>query len=248
VFCYTELPRSSPNLSTCSTAVHQTQHFCEIKVWVHDVTSGVSGSKSVLKSYKKQRASWTPLYGHSQPQKPPGTPGPLKITIANLFSTVPPHPLQHNHPWRQTRDCKKVLQQAKKTLTLWTVLEQVWNCRSTRSSWQSPADCPCDEEEGYVTNLSLKNNLPMFQLNAPVIIMVKVKKCEQTLQCIANSTTCHWKSKVSKHYPFLPASSSSRGRLSVTNLSLENNFLTFWLNVPVLIPTKMSCDPAGESC
>ena len=28
-----------------------------------------------------------------------------------------------------------------------------------------------------VTNLSLENNLPMFQLNAPVIIRAKVKKC-----------------------------------------------------------------------
>jgi len=32
-----------------------------------------------------------------------------------------------------------------------------------------------------VTNLRLKNNLLTFQLNAPVVIRAKVKKCEQTL-------------------------------------------------------------------
>ena len=32
-----------------------------------------------------------------------------------------------------------------------------------------------------VTNLSSENNLLTFRLNGPVIIRVKVKKCEQTL-------------------------------------------------------------------
>ena len=36
-----------------------------------------------------------------------------------------------------------------------------------------------------VINLSLENNLPMFRLNALVIIRVKVKTCEQTLLFIA---------------------------------------------------------------
>ena len=39
--------------------------------------------------------------------------------------------------------------------------------------------------EGCLINLSLKNSLPMFRLNAPVIIGAKVKKCEQTLPFIA---------------------------------------------------------------
>ena len=34
--------------------------------------------------------------------------------------------------------------------------------------------------EGYVTNLSSENNLPMFQLNVPVVIRAEVKKCKQT--------------------------------------------------------------------
>ena len=37
----------------------------------------------------------------------------------------------------------------------------------------------------YVTNLSLENNLPTFQLNALIVIRAKVKKCEQTLLFIA---------------------------------------------------------------
>ena len=36
-----------------------------------------------------------------------------------------------------------------------------------------------------VTNLSSENKLPMFRLNAPVVIRAKVKKCEQTLLFIA---------------------------------------------------------------
>ena len=36
-----------------------------------------------------------------------------------------------------------------------------------------------------VTNLSSENNLPMFRLNAPVVIRVKVKRCEQMLLFIA---------------------------------------------------------------
>ena len=37
-----------------------------------------------------------------------------------------------------------------------------------------------------VTNLSSENNLPMFRLNAPVVIRTKVKNCEQTLRFLAN--------------------------------------------------------------
>ena len=33
----------------------------------------------------------------------------------------------------------------------------------------------------YVTNLSLENNLPTFQLNTAVVIGAKLKKCEQML-------------------------------------------------------------------
>ena len=36
-----------------------------------------------------------------------------------------------------------------------------------------------------VTNYSSENNLPMFRLNAPVVIRVKVKRCEQMLLFIA---------------------------------------------------------------
>ena len=36
-----------------------------------------------------------------------------------------------------------------------------------------------------VTNLRSENNLPTFQLNAPVVIRAKVKRCEQTLLFIA---------------------------------------------------------------
>ena len=36
-----------------------------------------------------------------------------------------------------------------------------------------------------VTNLRLENNLLTFRLNAPVVIRVEVKKCEQTLLFIA---------------------------------------------------------------
>ena len=40
-----------------------------------------------------------------------------------------------------------------------------------------------NEEEGYLlpTSYSSENNLPTFQLNAPVVIRVKVKRCKRTL-------------------------------------------------------------------
>ena len=40
-------------------------------------------------------------------------------------------------------------------------------------------------EEVICYQLELGNNLPTFQLNAPFIIRVKVKKCEQTLLFVA---------------------------------------------------------------
>ena len=53
-------------------------------------------------------------------------------------------------------------------------------------------------EEG--TNLSAENNFPLFQTNAVVVIRVKVKKCEQTLQFICHVLLRmrHWRSKISK--------------------------------------------------
>ena len=42
-----------------------------------------------------------------------------------------------------------------------------------------------NEEKVIVTNFSSENNLPMFRLNAPVVIRVKVKRCKQTLLFIA---------------------------------------------------------------
>ena len=54
----------------------------------------------------------------------------------------------------------------------------------------------------------LKKTLLTFQLNAPVIIRVKVKKCVQTLLPFTAEDTCDWKSTVSKNFSSLPASSS----------------------------------------
>ena len=38
------------------------------------------------------------------------------------------------------------------------------------------SSCPHTSQSGSVTNLSSENNLPTFPLNAPVVIMAKVKE------------------------------------------------------------------------
>ena len=62
-----------------------------------------------------------------------------------------------------------------------------------------------------VTNFSSENNLPMFRLNAAVIIRVKVKRCEQTLLFIAMHYWGYMSLEVKCRWGLLlPASTSQR--------------------------------------
>ena len=60
-----------------------------------------------------------------------------------------------------------------------------------------------------VTNFSSKNNLPTFQLNAPVVIRAKERRCEQTLLFIAMHYWGYTSLEVKGRWGLLlPASSS----------------------------------------
>ena len=87
------------------------------------------------------------------------------------------------------------------SLYLRTSWEQLMECEHLHS-WKRLTLLSCTVYNAHkwrrrlsVTNLSLENNLPTFQLNAPVVIRAKVKKCEQTLVFIAVPGTRHWRSK-----------------------------------------------------
>ena len=70
---------------------------------------------------------------------------------------------------------------------------------------------PIERGRLSVTNLSLekKKTLPMFSMNVPVVIKMKVKRCERTLLFKPNYYQGYMslRVKVGKNYSFLPAHS-----------------------------------------
>ena len=84
------------------------------------------------------------------------------------------------------------------TLSLWTSnncykshgntsIELLLDAIGCSSSSSSSLYVPWRQKRLSVANLSSENNLLTFQLNAPVVIRAKVKKCEQTLLFIAEA-------------------------------------------------------------
>ena len=105
--------------------------------------------------------------------------------------------------------------------------------------WNFPRD-------GWGTTRVVKKICMMYDsllhaLIAIVQVQLVANSCTEQVQLVANSCTEQFRPQQQQNILVASqlASAWMKRRLSVTNLSLENNLLTFWLNAPVIIRVKV---------